>query len=82
MDKVTGEWRRIISKYYDLYSSPKSRGIRCVGPVAHVGNERNSCRVLVGRSKCKRLLGRHMNRWVDNIKKDLQEVGLVSHGVD
>jgi len=45
-----------------------------MGPVAHTGNNRSSCRVLVGRPKCKRPLGRHRQRWVDNIKKDLQEV--------
>ena len=32
-------------------------------------------RVLVGKSKGKRPLGRQRRRWEDNIKMDLQEVG-------
>jgi len=34
-----------------------------------------ACRVLVGRSEGKRLLGTSRHRWEDNIKMDLQEVG-------
>jgi hypothetical protein len=30
---------------------------------------------MVEKPKGKRLLGRHMSRWEDNIKIDLQEVG-------
>jgi hypothetical protein len=33
-------------------------------------------RVLVEKPGVKRQLGRHRRRWVDNVKKDLQEVGL------
>jgi hypothetical protein len=32
-------------------------------------------RVLVGRPKGKRLLGRPRSRWEDNIKMDLREIG-------
>ena len=32
-------------------------------------------RVLVGKPKVKRLLGRLRRRWVDNIRIDVQEVG-------
>ena len=32
-------------------------------------------RVLVGKPEGKSPLGRHMRRWVDNIRTDLQEVG-------
>jgi len=71
-EKVTGVEN---NKHYDLYSLLKSRQMRCMGPVAHMGNKRSACRVLVGRPKCKRPLGRHRQRWVDNIKKYLQEVG-------
>jgi hypothetical protein len=35
-------------------------------------------RVLVGKPKGKRPLGRPRRRWDDNIKMDLQEVGCVS----
>jgi hypothetical protein len=37
--------------------------------------ERNTCRLLVGKSEGKRLLERPRRRWVDNIKMDLGEVG-------
>jgi hypothetical protein len=33
-------------------------------------------RVLVGRPKSKRPLGRHRHRWEDNIKLDLREIGI------
>jgi len=39
------------------------------------GGERGAYRVLVGKPKGKRPLGRPRHRWVNNIKMDLQEVG-------
>jgi hypothetical protein len=39
------------------------------------GERRRVCRVLVGKPKRKRPLGRPRRRWEDNIKMDLQEVG-------
>jgi len=80
-DKVTGEWRRLHNEELnDLYSSPnivwviKSRRMRWVGHVAHMGEERGVYRVLVGKPEGKRPLGRPRHRWVDNIRTDLQEV--------
>ena len=43
--------------------------------VARMGEERGVYRVLVGKPKGKRPLGRPRRRWVDNIMTDLQEVG-------
>jgi hypothetical protein len=40
-----------------------------------MGNRRGVFRVLVGKPEGKRPLGKHMRRWEDNIKIDLQEVG-------
>ena len=64
-DKATGEWRRLRNEELnDLYSSPnivrviKSRRMRWVGHVAHMGEERGVYRVLVGK-----LEGR--NHWGD-----------------
>jgi hypothetical protein len=37
--------------------------------------DRSACRVLLGKPKTKRPLERPINRWEDNIKMDLQEVG-------
>jgi hypothetical protein len=40
-----------------------------------MGGERGEYRVLVGKPKGKRPLGRPRGRWVDNIRMDLQEMG-------
>jgi hypothetical protein len=64
----------------DLYSSPnivrvmKSR-MRWVGHVAWMGEDRSVYRVLMGKPKGKRPLGRPRCRCEDNIRMDLQEVG-------
>jgi hypothetical protein len=41
-----------------------------------MGEGRGVCRVLVGRPKGKRPLGRHRHKWEDNIKIDLRELGI------
>jgi len=81
-DKVTGEWRRLHNEELnDLYCSPniaqviKWRRMRWAGYVAHVGEEREVYRVLVGKPEGRRPLGRPRRGWVDNIRIDLQEVG-------
>jgi hypothetical protein len=80
---VTGEWRKLLSEELnDLYSSLstvrviKSRRITWAKHVARMGERRGVHRVLVGKPEGKRPLGRSRRRWVDNIKIDLQEVGL------
>jgi len=52
----------------------KSRRMRWAGHVARMGEERGAYRVLVGIPDGRRPLGRPRRRWVDNIRKDLQEV--------
>ena len=65
-----------------LYSSPnivrviKSIRMRWAGHVAHMGEGRGVYRALVGKPEGKRPLGRPRRRWEDNIRMDLQEVGL------
>ena len=65
----------------DLYSSHsivrviKSRRMRWAGNVARMGEERGVYRILVGKPKGRRPMGRPRRRWVDNIRMDLQEVG-------
>ena len=46
-----------------------------MGYVARMGKKKGVYRVLVGKPKRKRALGRPRSRWEDNIKMDLQEVG-------
>jgi hypothetical protein len=80
--EVTGEWRKLHNKELrDLYSSQsiirkiKSRRMRWVVHVARMGEKRNAYRLLVEKPQGKRPLGRPRCRWVDNIKRDLGEVG-------
>jgi hypothetical protein len=81
-DEVVGEWRKLHSgELHNLYSSPdiirqiKSRRMRSAGHVARMGEGRNEYRVLVGKPKGKRPLGRPRHRWEDGIRMDLGEIG-------
>jgi len=49
--------------------------MRWAGDVAHMGEERVLCRVLLGKPEGRNPLERHRCRWVDNIRVYLQEVG-------
>ena len=53
----------------------KSRRMRWVGHIAHIGERRGIFQVLVGKPEGKRPLGRLRHRWEYNIKMELQEVG-------
>jgi hypothetical protein len=79
---MTGEWRKLHNEeLHDLYSSPsiirimKSRRMGWAGHVARMGENRNAYRLLVGKPEGKRPLGRPRRTWVDNIRRDLVEVG-------
>ena len=66
-DKVMGEWgRRHNETLYDLYSPNiwviKSRRLRWVGHVAHMGKRGGAYRFLVGRPEGRRPLGRPRHR--------------------
>jgi hypothetical protein len=81
-DEVTGEWRTLHNEELrDLYSSTsiirivKSRRLRWAGHVARMREKRNGYRLLVGKPGGKRPLGRPRRKWVDNIKRNLGEVG-------
>jgi hypothetical protein len=53
----------------------KSRRMRWAGHVARMGETRDAYRILVGKPKGKRPLGRPRRRWVNNIKMDFREIG-------
>jgi len=80
-DEVKREWRKLHNEELnDLYSSPntvrviKSRRIRWMGHVAHMGERRGVYTVVVEKLEGKRPLWRPRRRWEDNIKIDLQAV--------
>jgi len=54
----------------------RPRRMRWVGHVTRMGEGIGVHRVLAGKSEGKIPLGRPRRRWEDNIKMDLQEVGL------
>jgi hypothetical protein len=81
--KEDGSWRKFHNdELHNLYSSPnivrmiKSRRMRWAGHMACMVEGRGVYRVLVGRPKGKRPLGRPRHRWEDNIKLDLREMGI------
>jgi len=47
--------------------------MRWAGHVARMGEESGVYRVLVGKPKGRRTLGRPRRRWVDNIRMDQEE---------
>jgi hypothetical protein len=80
MDEIIGSWRKLHDeKLHNLYPSPntirmfKSRRMRLTEHVACMG-EKNTFRVLVGKSKGKRTLGRPRRRWENNSKMDRREI--------
>jgi hypothetical protein len=81
-DEVTGEWRKMHNEELcDLYSSQsifrimKSRRMRWAGHVARLREKRNAYRLMVRNPEGRKPLGRPRHRWVDNIRRDLVEVG-------
>jgi hypothetical protein len=77
------EWRKLHNEELnDLYCSPnivrviKSRRMGWAGHVARMGEKRGVYRVLVGKPEGKKPLARHRRRWKDNIKMDIQDVGV------
>jgi hypothetical protein len=46
-----------------------------------MGEKRNVYRLLVGKPEGKRPLGRPRPRWIDNIKMDLLEIGVLWTGL-
>ena len=53
------------------------------GHVARMEEGRSAFRILTGKPTGKRPLGRPMHRWEDNIRVDLEEIGLgVGNWVD
>ena len=65
-----------------MYRSPnivsviKSRRLRWTGHVARKEKGRSVFKILTGKPRGKRPLGRPRRRWEDNIRMDLEEIGI------
>jgi hypothetical protein len=83
-EEVVGGWRRWHSEeLHNLYASAniismiKSRRMRWVVHVAHMGEMRNACKMVVGKPEGRRPCRRSRHRWEDNIRMDLREMDLI-----
>ena len=54
----------------------KSRRLRWAGHVARMEEGRSASKILTGKPTGKRHLGRPRRRWEDNIRMDLEEIGI------
>jgi hypothetical protein len=79
---MTGEWGKLYNEeLHNLYSSPniirktRSERMRWAGLVACMGEKREVYKVLVGKPKGKKPLGRPRHKWEDGIRIDLGEFG-------
>ena len=68
--------------FYFMYRSPnifsvvKSRRLRWAGHVARMREGRSAFKILTGKPIGKRPLGKPRRRWEDNIRMDLEEIGI------
>jgi hypothetical protein len=60
----------------------KTRRTRWMGHVAHMGEMRNAYNILVGEPEGKRPLRRPKQRWENNIRMDIREIGWYLCGLD
>ena len=65
-----------------MYRSPnivrviKSRRLRWAGHITRMEEGRSAVKILAGKPTGKRLLGRPRRRWEDDIRMDLEEIGI------
>jgi hypothetical protein len=72
----------VYEELHSWYRSPnivrviKSRRLRWAGQVAKMEGGRSTFKMLTGKSTGKRLLGRPKRRWEDNMRMDLEKIGI------
>jgi len=78
-----GEWRRLHNEeLHSVCRSPnivrviKSRLLRRARHVARMAEGKSTFKILTGKPTGKRPLGRPRRRWEDNIRKDVEEIGI------
>jgi hypothetical protein len=86
-EEVIGGWRKLHNEeLHNLYSPPsitsmtRSKRMRWAGYIARMGEKRNGYKILVGKPEGWRPLERPKRRWVDNVERDLREIGWGSMG--
>ena len=71
-----GEWRRLHNEeLHILYRSPHRR-LRWAGHVARMEEGTSAFKMFTGKPTGKRPLGRPRRIWEDNIRMDLEEIGI------
>jgi hypothetical protein len=83
-EEVTGACRRLLNEeLLNLYPSPniirviKSKRIKYAGHVAPIGEMRNAYKILAGKPKGKKSLGRPSRRWEDTNQNLAQSVSML-----
>ena len=75
---VNGEWRRLhneeIHSSLNIIRVIKSIRLRWTGHVARMKESRSAFKILTGKPRGKRPLGRPSYSWEDNIKMDLKKI--------
>ena len=78
-----GEWRRLHDEeLHSLYRSPnivmviKSRRFIWAGHEERMEEGRSAFKIITGKPTGNRPLGRPRRRWEDNIRMDLEEIGI------
>ena len=78
-----GQWRRLHNEeLHSLYRSPitirviRSRRLRWAGHVPRMEEARSAFKILTGKPSGKRPLGRPRRRWENNIRINLEEIGI------
>ena len=78
-----GEWRRLHNEeLHSFYHSPnivrlfKSRRLRWASHVIRIEESKSSFKILKGKPTGNRSLGRPRRIWEDNIRMDLEEIGI------
>ena len=66
----------IIEDLHSLYRSPNIVRVIKSGRVARMEEGRSAFKILAGKPTAKRSLGRPRRRWEDNIRIDLEEIGI------
>ena len=81
--KIMSEWRwphnkELLSLYRSLIIVRviKSRSLRWVSYVARMDKGRSAFKILTGKPTGKRPLGRLKHRWKDNIRMDIEKMGI------